>query len=366
MRKRSWGYLTRAGSERDLVQEHGAGATVVAEGVVLAESRPKRPDGTWLDPVFARQAMQSPTAVSIDHPPTLVGAARRKLGTVPWSLQIVAPDARDPMDPRRAVAAQIQEWFLDALDSELRVDDRDAVDLVQIWVVEEGTAWVGRTAARSALSRWSGGRTRLRREKEAVSRAGLKLEEAIEWAGVGPERGDLVADLGAAPGGWTQVLLQRGATVIAVDPKNVRVSAPPKRFAHLKQSAFEYSPPETLDWVVCDIAFRPLEVAKLLAKWARRSWARQLISNIKLPMKQKTATLDRVKSTLEAAGWEDVRIRQLYHDREEVTLYAHLSARLAVRPAQAPSRLSRVKRGATTRARLRSRPRKRKTSVKRD
>jgi 23S rRNA (cytidine2498-2'-O)-methyltransferase len=70
------------------------------------------------------------------------------------------------------------------------------------------------------------------------------------------------------------------------------------------------------------MAWRPLEVAALLAKWARRQWARQMVANFKLPMKKKAEMLFRVREILESGGWRNLRSRQLYHDREEVTIAA--------------------------------------------
>jgi 23S rRNA (cytidine2498-2'-O)-methyltransferase len=71
------------------------------------------------------------------------------------------------------------------------------------------------------------------------------------------------------------------------------------------------------------MAWRPLEVAQLLGKWARRGNAGQLVANIKLPMKDKLPTLVRVRDALERGGWKRVRMRQLYHDRDEVTVTAN-------------------------------------------
>lgn len=354
--------MTRSGSEADL-EEELSDAVRVSEGVVLCERRPKGPDGRWFEPTFARQALQNPKACRDAAAAT--AALRGYVPKTRWALQVVAPDSTDPEDPRRPVAAQLEEQLRGALPAE--TEPRDAQTLLQAWIVDEDRIWVGATPVHEALSRWPGGKVLFRRDKDAVSRAGLKLEEAIDWAGLGPDRGDIVADLGAAPGGWSQVLIGLGCTVVAVDPKELVVRAPPKRLAHLKQSAFTYAPPETLDWVVCDMAYRPLEVAKLLAKWARRSWARQLISNIKLPMKQKVAVLEEIRAVLEEAGWEGLRMRQLFFDRDEITLYAHLSPRLAARPAQAPFSKPRSKPRAGRRGGARRGPRagKRKTSIKR-
>ena len=93
------------------------------------------------------------------------------------------------------------------------------------------------------------------------------------------------------------------------------------KLRHVKDSAFAFEPEEPVDWLFCDMAWRPLEVAALLAKWGRRGWASQLVANIKLPMKDKNPILHRVRFLLQThGGWKDLQIRQLYHDRDEVTV----------------------------------------------
>jgi|GEM_PF-478599 len=350
----SWVFLTRAGSEQDLVDELGIhkAPEVLTEGVVCAKERPRGPDGHLTDPAFARQAMRLEAHVSA-HPDKVVRRVIKAIkahqpknkGARSWSwmLQVVSPDSSDPLDPRRKVAATLEEVLAERLPTALpapvlaeQADLENAERLVQVWVLDEERVCVGLTAATQALSRIPGGRTKLKRPADAVSRSGLKLEEAIYWVGVGPEAGDLCADLGAAPGGWTQVAVGRGATVIAIDPAKMKVDLPKKRFVHAKQSAFDYAPPETLDWVICDMAWRPLEVAQLLAKWARRIWARQMIVNFKLPMQQKAKMLKQVLKVLEKAGWHSLRARQLFHDRDEVTIFGYLDpsrAHLAAQPA---------------------------------
>ncbi len=162
---------------------------------------------------------------------------------------------------------------------------------------------------------------RMRRDADTISRAALKLDEALEWVGDAPGAKETCVDLGAAPGGWTQRLLARGARVIAVDPARLKVPAS-RKLVHVMDSAFRFEPDEPADWLFCDMAWRPLEVAQLLAKWGRKQWAIRMVANIKLPMKDKWPMLDRVRSTLEDGGWKNVRMRQLYHDRDEVTVSA--------------------------------------------
>ena len=54
----------------------------------------------------------------------------------------------------------------------------------------------------------------------------------------------------------------------------------------------------------------------------RRKWATALVANIKLPMKQRVTFVHKVAATVASGGWQDVKGRQLYHDREEITLSA--------------------------------------------
>jgi 23S rRNA (cytidine2498-2'-O)-methyltransferase len=200
--------------------------------------------------------------------------------------------------------------------------EREGV-LGQICAVRESLWIIGVVGASEAVSLAPGGRQRMRRGGEAPSRAAMKLDEALSQLGYGPDRGELCVDLGAAPGGWTQRLVERGAKVVAVDPANLRpgVESHP-RVRHVKQSAFAFEPDEPVDWLLCDMAWRPLEVAQLLAKWGRHRWASHLVANVKLPMRDKNPVVFRVRRTLEDAGWRWVMIRQLYHDRDEVTLTA--------------------------------------------
>jgi 23S rRNA (cytidine2498-2'-O)-methyltransferase len=367
----AWAFLCRSGWERDLCVE--VDGEIIGEGVVLARDRPRGEDGHLTEPAFARQAMRTEADVcdyAVEPLADRIAASiRPKIGR--WSLQIVAPDGRDPRDARRrwvdASAAALTEAILARLPPPVRgsMAERDLDHLVQVWPVDETGVLIGVTPTRLALSSAPGGRVRLRREEDSPSRAGLKLEEAIQWIGVGPERGESVADLGAAPGGWSQVAVHRGAHVVAIDPAKIKVDLPRNRFRHEQRSAFDFAPEETLDWVLCDMAWRPLEVGKLLAKWGRRGWARQMIANIKLPMKKRAEMLAEIRAMLEGAGWKGVRARQLAHDRDEVTLFAWLDPHIAARGARAPFEM-----GSKRRREERARPKgqrksKRKTSIKR-
>ncbi|HEY7418221.1 MAG TPA: SAM-dependent methyltransferase, partial [Ktedonobacteraceae bacterium] len=70
--------------------------------------------------------------------------------------------------------------------------------------------YVGISTVEENLSSWPGGARRFAQTSEQISRAEFKLLEAIESFGLYlPPQGQTL-DLGAAPGGWTRLLLDQG------------------------------------------------------------------------------------------------------------------------------------------------------------
>ncbi|WP_224243638.1 23S rRNA (cytidine(2498)-2'-O)-methyltransferase RlmM [Hyalangium gracile] len=324
-----WLWTCRAGFEPHLYEELAwASAEPRLLGEALVESEGKQ----GLAPAFARQGSRVVACFQDEAPESLAAAVAQAVGALPHSSPLVL-QAFTPDTPKgNALAAQaeaLREAVRGLLPSGRLLEDADrareeGARLVSLCVAP-GVTVVGAVHARDALSLAPGGRRRMRREGESPSRAAMKLEEALDGLPFEPGRGDVCVDLGAAPGGWTQRLVARGARVIAVDPAKLMPElASNPRVRHVQESAFAFAPEEPADWLFCDMAWRPLEVAQLLAKWGRRGWASHLVANIKLPMKDKNPILLRVRHTLtEDGGWKGLTVRQLYHDRDEVTVTAH-------------------------------------------
>jgi len=351
-----WAFLCRSGLEDQVVAELGPGAAMIGEGIVLTHGRPRDIHHEAVRPIFASQAMRTDgTAIEPRAEPvanalaaTLARAIGKRRDDPPtWTLEVVSPDSTRPRDPRRRLAAQIDGSLTEALDARLArtiadryVDDpREAALLAQVWIVDETQALIGVTHTDDALSRSapadSGvGRAALR------ARSGLKIQEALDWIGIGPDAGETCTDLGSGPGAWTTVVAERGAKVIAVDRAKSKIEPDPKwKIEVVHASPFEYAPEETSDWLMVHLAWRPMEVAQLVAKWGRRAWARQVVANFLLPMKQKLEAVREVIAVLEEAGWKGIKARQLHADGDEITLYAWLDPKQAVRGPQAPFRM---------------------------
>ena len=323
-----WLWTCRVGFEAHLYEELAwAGAEPRLLGEALVESEGQQ----GLAPAFARQGFRVLASFPRESPElaaTLAKAVAALPPSAPLVLQAFTPDT--PQGNALAAEAEaLREAVRGLLPSSRLLEDADRAREVGALMVSlcvaPGATTVGVVAAREALSLAPGGRRRMKRAGESPSRAAMKLEEALDGLPFEPARGDVCVDLGAAPGGWTQRLVSRGAKVIAVDPAKLMPElASNPRVRHVQESAFAFAPEEPADWLFCDMAWRPLEVAQLLAKWGRRGWASHLVANIKLPMNDKNPILLRVRHTLtEDGGWKGLTVRQLYHDRDEVTVTAH-------------------------------------------
>jgi 23S rRNA (cytidine1920-2'-O)/16S rRNA (cytidine1409-2'-O)-methyltransferase len=108
---------------------------------------------------------------------------------------------------------------------------------------------------------------RLKEQLKYVSRGGLKLEAALDHFGLSPE-GRVCADLGASTGGFTDVLLQRGAAkVYAIDvgygQLHPKLRADPRVQVHERVNARALSPDllgERCSAAVADLSFISLRL----------------------------------------------------------------------------------------------------------
>jgi 23S rRNA (cytidine2498-2'-O)-methyltransferase len=206
-------------------------------------------------------------------------------------------------------------------------------------------AYVGASVAPWA-SRWTMGIPRLRMPGGAPSRSTLKLAEAfVTFLGDRePEvlrAGMRAVDLGAAPGGWTWQLARRGLRVTAVDngPLKGDVHDDPL-VTHLRTDGLSYLPKRPVDWMVCDIVEQPARIATLVARWLGEGHARHAIFNLKLPMKKRHDEVRRCEAIIRdglaaARVRHTLALRQLYHDREEVTGYCAATSAGTIAPSGA-------------------------------
>jgi len=199
--------------------------------------------------------------------------------------------------------------------------DRKAPDQV-VSVAPAGLrelAGVGPT--RDNLSAWPGGARRFARVEGSPSRAEHKLLEALEVFAFEPKGRAL--DLGAAPGGWTKVLAERGMNVVAIDPADIDAAVaalPGVRTYRGTAERYLSARGAPVDLVVSDMRMDARDAARLLLDFRPLVAAGgHVLTTLKLPERGYLGTLDAALEIL-GEGYRRVGARQLFHNRNEVTL----------------------------------------------
>jgi 23S rRNA (cytidine2498-2'-O)-methyltransferase len=157
-------------------------------------------------------------------------------------------------------------------------------------------------ACRAVISSYPLGELPVAVDKAAPSRAFAKLVEAELRLGHAIQKGETVVDLGAAPGSWSYVALERGARVTAVDRSALRedlMQHPQLTFR--ATDAFKFKPDALpVDWLICDVIAAPERNIELLLEWVRERRARKFIVTVKFKGQAEYALLDVLKKELPA------------------------------------------------------------------
>ncbi|MCQ6560156.1 SAM-dependent methyltransferase [Paenibacillus mendelii] len=190
--------------------------------------------------------------------------------------------------------------------------------------------YVGMGTPEEQLSDWPGGAIRFQREEGQISRAKFKLLEAERAFKLHFADFREALDIGAAPGGWTNLLLERGLYVTAVDPANLHPSLKNHpRLTYWKKNASEVKlKPGTFNLLVCDMSWSPMQMCKLLLDLHEvLQGGGTAIVTVKLMHKKPLQTIRDVLAKLETV-FTVKKAKQLFHNREEITVYLEKKAYL--------------------------------------
>ena len=94
---------------------------------------------------------------------------------------------------------------------------------------------------------------------------------------------------------------------------------------HRRDDGFHYRPPEPVDWMVCDMVESPSRIARSWRAGSREGWCRESHLQPEAADEEalgggRSAAAAIIDEALGGAGYY-LRVKQLYHDREEVTGY---------------------------------------------
>jgi 23S rRNA (cytidine2498-2'-O)-methyltransferase len=189
--------------------------------------------------------------------------------------------------------------------------------------------WVGWHRASEPVSSWPGGiypPATAALPVGKVSRAWLKLDEAIAVFGISLKAGQRAVELGAAPGGACQRLLEAGLRVAGVDPAVIdpAVMALPG-FTHWRMRAREVPLKRFAgtDWLVADMNIDPTSTLAALGRVATARGVRLagIIATLKLPTWSRAAELPGWLAAFREWGFSP-RARQLSSSGREVCVTA--------------------------------------------
>ncbi len=332
-KSQQWLLYCRPGFERDCVQETQGNPLEanLNSGFIIVQGKPRL---NYAQLTFARQLIAlhgeiselperdrlTPLLAAIPDVPEQFGA-----------LWLETPDTNDGKT-LSGFTRRIQPLLEEKLRASGRLLDDASLPRLHIFFPDKNRALIGSSDPRNSASAPMG-IIRMKMPYEAPSRSVLKLAEAFEvflsdeektqWIRTGMH----AVDLGAAPGGWTWHLVQLGMQVVAVDNGPLKgVVAEHPSVKHLRQDGFRYRPKNPVDWLVCDMIEQPGRVAALVSDWVASGATNRAIFNLKLPMKKRVEPLAEalagVREVLDKKGFKyRLQAKQLYHDREEVTVF---------------------------------------------
>ncbi|MFD0697119.1 SAM-dependent methyltransferase [Paenibacillus sp. GCM10027628] len=219
-----------------------------------------------------------------------------------------------------AVKAALDEVIVRELQSEPVVRQSDRIISVYI---SANKLFAGISKPSDNLSDWSGGAIRFHKEDDQISRAKFKLLEAEQRFGLDFSYARAALDIGAAPGGWTSFLLERGLRVTAIDPAAMHPSlyGHPMLTIHKKNAGDVKLRQDEFDLLVCDMSWSPRQMGRLVADllYALQSGGTAIIT-VKLMHKKPFQTIRELMQLFEPSLFL-IKAKQLFHNREELTLY---------------------------------------------
>lgn len=337
-------FLDAAIDELQQLDQEFAYREMLAPGIALCSA----PDVSALvrqaaerRPIFVRHIAPVQAIVPLSNTEQDVGALAVAIASLPAFAQLergqrFAVQTRIVQAEGQAVQRPYSSGTLNRMLAEAIAEETGAIEsikkpqVVVSLLCTPGKGYVGISHVSENLSDWPGGARQFAQRPEQISRSEFKLLEALEVFGVTlPARGSAL-DLGAAPGGWTRLLLEAGLQVVAVDPASLdpRLKGQP-RLEYYRGHAEQYieeaiKTRKRFDVIVSDMRMDARDAARLLGKASACLRAGGfVISTLKLP--HATRTMNPVAILREALDmlsrhYRIVQARQLFHNRQEVTV----------------------------------------------
>lgn len=163
-------------------------------------------------------------------------------------------------------------------------------------------------------------------EADVPSRAYYKIAETFESMDLPFENQDRVLELGSAPGGASQFLLEQDMKVLGVDPADMDPKILKKfDFKHLRkpfETITESDLKGDVDWVISDINLPPTVVLKEIFRILTFTEPRGVILNLKINDLKHLEVVASVRDKFRKLGFDSVELKYLPSHRKEIALIA--------------------------------------------
>jgi 23S rRNA (cytidine2498-2'-O)-methyltransferase len=233
----------------------------------------------------------------------------------------ITPEAREAA--QAIVAHCPRPDLLASTAGDLNVAAQPGEFVLDCVLVEPDQWWIGQHRALSIPSRWAGGMIPLVLPDHAVSRAWLKMEEALRWSELPIPSEARCAEIGSAPGGASQALLSRGLYVLGIDPAEMAPAVlEHPRFTHLRRRANQVRRRDLrkVRWLTADMNVAPsytLDVVEEVVTHPEIN-IRGMLLTLKLFDWTLADHIPEYLRRIRSWGYNLVRARQLQHNRQEI------------------------------------------------
>ena len=197
--------------------------------------------------------------------------------------------------------------------------------ILNLVIVEPDRWLIGHHYATTIAQRWPGGVPDIERRDDIISRAYYKVLEALLWSQLPLRQGDTCIEIGSAPGGACQALLELDAKVIAIDPADMHdsiVNHPGLK--QIKKRAKDVRKSELADakWLIADMNVAPnytLDAAEEIVTNQRTNIQGMLLT-LKIADWKLAQSIPEMIERVKRWGYRFVKTRQLAFNRNEICL----------------------------------------------
>ena len=251
-----------------------------------------------------------------------------------WQRDIAQPGWHGFEPGRSPLAEMVAEQFRNELQlhEDLRSQSVNGIasigsKLLEVILIEPHRWWIAAKPVQNLADSWPGGVYAVPAPENMISRAYLKIAEAIPWSGLQIRPGDRIVEIGSAPGGACQRLLDLGAKVTGVDPAEMEESIMANaNFTHWRSKSLQVKRRmfSSFKYLVCDANVAPnytLDTVESIVTYPTSKF-RGLILTMKLSSWDIASEIQEHIERVRSWGFDRVEARQLAHNRREYCLVA--------------------------------------------